>query len=88
MPGLEISAELRHSIKEPRIFGAVCEIEGLITFLDRRDRSDPKGLVGSLFCQDDTFQDFVNYCILPTVTIGRMNEIGGCGGRSRKKYIL
>jgi len=60
VPGLEISEELRHSIKEPRIFGAVCEIEGLITFLDRRDRSDPKGLVGSLFCQDDTFQDFVN----------------------------
>jgi len=79
VPGPDIGEELRRSIKEPRIFGAVCEISDLITFLDSRDRAHPSGLVGSLFCQDDAFQGFVNYCILPTVTIGRMNEIGRRG---------
>ena len=79
MPGPDINEELRRSIKEPRIFGADCEISELIIFLDARDRKTPQGLVGSLFCQEGAFQDFVNYCILPTVTIGRMNEIGRRG---------
>ena len=80
MPGPEIGEDLQSSIKEPRIFGADCEMCDLITFLDTRDRKTPKGLVGSLFGQEDAFQEFVNYCILPTVTIGRMNEIGRRGG--------
>jgi len=88
VPGLEISEELQQSIKEPRIFGAVCEIAELITFLDRRDRTNPKGLVGSLFCQEDAFQDFVNYCILPTVTIGRMNEIGRWGAGAERNTFF
>ena len=61
MPGPEISEDLQSSIKEPRIFGADCKISDLITFLDARDRKNPKGLVGSLFCREDAFQDFVNY---------------------------
>jgi len=88
VPGPDISAELQRSINEPRMFGAECEIGGLIEFLDRRDRSKPEGLVGSLFCQDDNFQDFVNYCILPTVTIGRMNEIGRWGAGAKRNTFF
>ena len=85
VPGSAVTSEMRSSFKVPAILSQPCEIGDLINFLDGRDRTNPGEWIIDLFDDSDTFKDFVNVCILPTVTIGRMNNIGRYSGMQTAK---
>ena len=79
VPGADVTQEMKDKLSPPKIFDDTCKVENLIEVLEEHARCPGDGFLNALFVDNDVFTEFATVCLLPTVTVSRMNNIGRYG---------